>query len=502
MPEYSTIAAVDLGSNSFRLQVARVVDEQIYPLDSLKETVRLASGLSADNELDAATQERALACLKRFNERLRGLPPEAVRAVGTNTFRVAKNADAFLKAAEDALGFSIDIVAGREEARLIYLGVSHGLPISSAKRLVVDIGGGSTECIIGQGFVPCEMESLYMGCVGFSQRFFPDGKINKSALQQAELAARAEVQAIAAGFGAGRWEEAVGSSGTARALADILEQNGWSASGITADGLAKLRAYLLKAGEVKALTLHGLSADRMPVLPGGFAIMAGVFAELEIAHMTVATSALREGVLHDLLGRFHHHDQRDATVTQFMQRYHVDTQQATRVEALALALFDQAGVQIVTDHEAARRLLVWAARLHEVGITIAHEGYHKHSAYILANADMPGFSKVDQVKLSALVRAHRGNLAKATREQSLDSEDWELIAIMRLAVLLCRNRREMDAAAIDYRREKSKMRLILAPQWLADSPLSETLLEEEVRQWKGVGGTLDVAFNSTPLRVN
>ena len=502
MPEYSTIAAVDLGSNSFRLQVARIVDDQIYPLDSLKETVRLASGLSADKQIDTAAQERALACLKRFNERLRGLPPEAVRAVGTNTFRVAKNAEAFLKAAEAALGFPIDIIAGREEARLIYLGVSHGLPVSSAKRLVVDIGGGSTECIIGQGFEPREMESLYMGCVSFTQRFFADGKIGKSALQQAELAARAEVQAIAAGFVAGHWEQAVGSSGTARALADILEQNGWSASGITGAGMEKLRAFLIKAGDVKALTLPGLSADRMPVLPGGFAIMAGVFAELNIAHMTVAASALREGVLHDLLGRFHHHDQRDATVIQFMQRYHVDTQQAARVETLALALFDQIAAQIAHDKEAARRLLSWAARLHEVGITIAHASYHKHSAYILANADMPGFSKIDQARLSALVRAHRGNLAKATREQKLQNEDWELIAILRLAVLLCRTRREMDGGAIHYRREQSKMRLLLAPQWLADSPLTETLLEEEVRQWKGVRGALEVEFNSAPLAVN
>ncbi len=494
MQEYSTIAAVDLGSNSFRLQVARIVDDQLYPLDSLKETVRLAAGLGADKQLDAAAQERALACLKRFNERLRGLPPAAVRAVGTNTFRVAKNAASFLKAAEAALGFPIDIIAGREEARLIYLGVSHDLPVSAARRLVVDIGGGSTECIIGQGFDPRETESLYMGCVGFSQRFFPDGKISKSALQQAELAARAEVQAIAARFGAGNWDEAVGSSGTARALADILEQNHWSAGGITAGGLEKLRAFLIKAGDVKALALPGLSADRVPVLPGGFAVMAGLFSELDIEHMTVAASALREGVLHDLWGRFHHHDQRDATVAQFMSRYHVDTQQAARVESLALTLFDQAGKQIAHDHEAVRRLLSWAARLHEVGITIAHASYHKHSAYILANADMPGFSKIDQARLSMLVRAHRGNLAKATREQKLGSEDWELIAILRLAVLLCRNRRETDHAAIRYEREQSTVRLNLAPQWLADSPLTETLLEEEVRQWKAVGGVLEVTF--------
>ena len=494
MQEYSTIAAVDLGSNSFRLQVARIVDDQIYPLDSLKETVRLASGLNADNQLNAEAQARALACLKRFNERLRSLPPEAVRAVGTNTFRVAKNADAFLAAAEAALGFPIDIIAGREEARLIYLGVSHALPISSAKRLVVDIGGGSTECIIGDGFEPREMESLYMGCVSFTQRFFSDGKISKGALQKAELAARAETQAIAAGFAADHWNEAVGSSGTARALADILEQNGWSPSGITAEGLEKLRSFLIKAGDVKALVLPGLQADRLPVLPGGFAIMAGVFAELAIEKMTVTGGALREGVLHDLLGRFHHHDQRDATATQFMRRYHVDAQQAARVEALALTLFDQVSTHISQDGETARRMLIWAARLHEAGISIAHAGYHKHSAYILANADMPGFSKIDQARLSVLARAHRGNLSKATREQKLDSEDWELVAILRLAVLLCRNRRDMNHAAIHFQCEQSRMRLSLEPQWLADSPLTETLLEEEVRQWKAIGVALEVEF--------
>ena len=494
MPEYSTIAAVDLGSNSFRLQVARIVDDQIYPLDSLKETVRLASGLNADNQINADAQARALTCLKRFNERLRDLPPEAVRAVGTNTFRVAKNAEAFLAAAEAALGFPIDIIAGREEARLIYLGVSHALPISSAKRLVVDIGGGSTECIIGEGFEPREMESLYMGCVSFTQRFFSDGKITKGALQKAELAARAEAQAIAADFAAGHWNEAVGSSGTARALADILEQNGWSTGGITAEGLERLRSFLIKTGDVKTLVLPGLQADRLPVLPGGFAIMAGVFAELAIEKMTVTGGALRDGVLHDLLGRFHHHDQRDATATQFMRRYHVDAQQAARVEALALTLFDQVSTQITQDGETARRMLTWAARLHEVGISIAHAGYHKHSAYILANADMPGFSKIDQARLSVLARAHRGNLSKATREQKLDSEEWELVAILRLAVLLCRNRRDMNPPVIHFQCEPSRMCLSFEPKWLADSPLTETLLEEEVRQWKAIGVTLEVEF--------
>ena len=495
MQEYSTIAAVDLGSNSFRLQVVRIVDDQLYPLDSLKETVRLASGLSADNVLDEAAQSRAIACLKRFNERLRDLPPEAVRVVGTNTFRVVKNSRQFTADAEAALGFPIDIIAGREEARLIYLGVSHGLPPSSAKRLVVDIGGGSTECIIGEGFQPLEMESLYMGCINFSQRFFPDGKISKSALQNAELAARAEVQGIAATFAAGHWDEAIGSSGTARALADVLQQNGWSDGGITAQGIEKLRGLLIKAGDVKNLSMPGLQADRVPVLPGGFAIMAGVFAELDIEQMMVTGGALREGVLYDLMGRFHHHDQRDASVNHFMSRYHVDAKQSARVEALALHLLEQATSKTQSEQEASQHLLSWAARLHEAGISIAHAGYHKHSAYILANADMPGFSKHEQARLSLLVRAHRGSLVKLTREQALENVDWELIAILRLAVLLSRNRRDLEHGAITIQRKPDKVRLRLAPRWLAENPLSEYLLQDEVKQWKAIGHELAVEFS-------
>ncbi|MFZ1318627.1 MAG: exopolyphosphatase, partial [Candidatus Nitrotoga sp.] len=296
MQAYDTIAAVDLGSNSFRLQVARVVDDQIYPLDYLKDTVRLAAGLTPDNFLDEESQLRALACLKRFGERLRGLPAHAVRVVGTNTFRLAKNATAFLEKAEDALGFPIEIIAGREEARLIYLGVANCMPPSQNNRLVVDIGGGSTECVIGEGLEPLRMESLYMGCVSYSKRFFGDGKITKDAMRQAELAARMELQTIRFEFSGGNWQEAIGSSGTARALADLLKQNDWSNEGITAEGLAKLRSMLLKVGECKRLDALGLKPDRIPVLPGGLAIMSAIFTELNIRHMSVADAALKEGV--------------------------------------------------------------------------------------------------------------------------------------------------------------------------------------------------------------
>lgn len=491
MQEYDTVAAVDLGSNSFRLQVARVVDDQIYPLDSLKETVRLGAGLTSDKRLDENSQLRALTCLKRFGERLRGLPEHAVRVVGTNTLRVAKNAPAFLRKAEEALGFPIEVIAGREEARLIYLGVSHGIPVTQNHRLVVDIGGGSTECIIGVGLEPFRMESLYMGCVSYSIRFFPDGKITKDAMQQAEIAARLELQTIRSAFSHAYWQEAVGSSGTARALADLHEQNGWCNTGITAEGLDKLRSALLKAGDCKRLDMPGLKPDRIPVLPGGLAIMSAIFSELGIQNMSVSNAALREGVLYDLVGRFHHHDMRDATVNQFMRRYHVDPAQARRVEELSLSLFKQVAQGPENDVEVAQQHLSWAAKFHEIGISIAHSGYHKHSAYILENADMPGFSKMEQFQLGLMVRTQRGALSKVqglTEKFSV----WPSILVLRLAVLFYRSRTDMILPKIQLKLRGNEYRLKIDKKWTEQNPLTENALQAEAKEWKAVGVSLEV----------
>jgi exopolyphosphatase / guanosine-5'-triphosphate,3'-diphosphate pyrophosphatase len=493
--QQSMLAAVDLGSNSFRLQIARVENNQLYMLDNLREPVRLAIGLTADKLLDKNAQQRALACLERFGERLRGLPRKAVRAVGTNALRVAKNAPEFLRLAETALGFPIEVVAGHEEARLIYLGVAHGLPQSEGNRLVIDIGGGSTEFIIGKGLEPLKLESLYMGCVSFSQRYFPDGKITKSSLKEAELAARSELQTIAEEFSSGHWDEVLGSSGTARVLCDMLEQNGYSASGITRDGLEQLRTQLLKAGDAGNLNLPGMKPDRIPVLPGGFAIMYAVFCELGIEQMQPALGALREGVLYDLFGRFHHHDMRDVTVQQFMRRYHVDVSQAERVAKLSNWFARQFLGESVGDD--ALHMLGWAASLHEIGISVAHSGYHKHAAYILANADMPGFSRREQSRLSLLVLAHRGKLEKM-RGQLVLPEDIALVMSLRLAVLLCRNRRnsELPAIAGSYS-GNSKFRLKLASGWLEQNPLTDTAIQEEVRQWKDLGISVQLTENQT-----
>ena len=486
MKTYDTLAAVDLGSNSFRLEVARVSGDQLYPLDSLKETVRLAGGLSDDKRLDDATQARALACLHRFGERLRGLSPEAIRCVGTSALRVAKNADEFIPKAEIALGHPIEIVAGREEARLIYLGVAHSLPASPDRRLVVDIGGGSTEFIIGHGLKPHERESLHMGCVNFSRRFFADGVIDKTALKAAEVAARVEVERITREFSRGNWQQAVGSSGTARALRELLEQNGWSARGITADGLDKLRAQLLKAGHVDALDLPGLSRDRRPVIAGGFAIMAGLFAELGIEQMDVAETAMREGILYDLLGRFHKQDMREATVDEFMRRYHIDTQQAARVKRVAHKLLSASGSPA---DENALRFLDWAARLHEIGLSVSHGGYHRHSGYILENADMPGFSRTEQARLALLARAQRGALVKVPEfaEGRVTEADRLLVWLLRQAVILCRSRAEPRLPDVKVDLTGKRIRLELPEGWLERRPLTQRALDEDAVHWHAVG---------------
>ena len=489
MQHQPILAAVDLGSNSFRLQIARVENDQLYMLDSLREPVRLAAGLTADKRLDSSAQQRALACLQRFGERLRGLPREAVRAVGTNSLRVAKNAVDFLQQAEAALGFPIEVIAGREEARLIYLGVAQCLPQSEGNRLVMDIGGGSTEFIIGNSLDPHKLESLYMGCVSYSLRYFPDGEISKSNLKQAEFAARNELQTIVAEFSRGNWDIALGSSGSARVLCDILELNGYSNSGITRAGLEQLRAQLLKTGDANRLELQGLKPDRIPVLPGGFAIMYAAFCELGIEQMQPALGALREGVLYDLLGRSHHNDMRDVTAQQFMRRYHVDMRQAKRVAKLA-EQFAHQFFDGQTD-ENALQLLGWVSSLHEVGISVAHSGYHKHTSYILKNADMPGFSKKEQDRLSLLALAHRGNLDKM-RGLLNTPEDISLAMSLRLAALFYRNRGDIAIPAMQASFSGAKFHLALDHGWLAQNPLTDTALQEEAKQWKELGVSVQV----------
>ena len=497
MPVPELIAAVDLGSNSFRLLIGRVVKAPagtlVYPLDSLKEVVRLASGLTKEKRLDAESQQRAVAVLERFGDRLRGFAPHSVRAVATNTLRVAKNAREFLDRAERALGFPIEVIAGREEARLIYTGVANTSPLGTGSTLVVDIGGGSTEFIIGEGHEPRLMESLFMGCVSYSLRFFPGGEIDKQNLKQAELAAQKELEVIARDYREAGWQHAIGSSGTAKALGEILEQNSLSAQGITRDGLASLRELLLRAGSAERLRIEALKPDRIPVLPGGFAIMSAVFKMLDLEALEVSDGALRQGVLYDLLGRSEHHDMRDVTIGQFTQRYQVDRAQARRVASLAHALIhplldddDEADAEI-------ERRLHWTAMLHEIGLSISHAGYHKHSAYILSYADMPGFSKMDQAKIALMALGHTGKLAKLA--ESIDEpNEWLAVLCLRIAALVHRSRSDLEGdCPLTLERKGGGYVLTTDAAWLADHPLTEFNLRQEASDWARIGTTLDLA---------
>ena len=492
--KFDSLAAVDLGSNSFHLQIGRVVDEQIYPLDSLREPVRLGAGLTRDKRIDRAAQLRALEALARFGERLRGFPKGAVRAVGTNALRVAKNAPQFLAEAELVLGFPIEVIFGREEARLIYAGVAHTLSVpreAGEKRLVVDIGGGSTECIIGTGLDPLLTESLHIGCVSASLKFFPEGRIDKQGFRQAELAARSEVQTIVEPYRELGWSEAIGSSGTAKSLAAILQANGWAEQGITLEGLDKLRAALIGIGDVSRIDIAGLRGDRGEILPGGCAIMWAVFSELGIERMAISEGALRQGVLYDMIGRFQRQDMRVVTVRQFARRYHVDTVQAERISKLALQLYAGVAIKVKPVPEEDTALLAWAAALHEMGISIAHTGYHKHSAYVLSNADMPGFSQMEQARLARVVLAHRGKLAKL-EGLAPGSVDWGLIFCLRTAVLFYRSRTNRALPAMVCRATGAGYQLALPQGWLDEHPLTTAALEAEMDEWRGVGLRFDV----------
>ncbi len=499
MIDADIVAAVDLGSNSFRLEIGRVVGAQIYTMDALREPVQLAAGLTKDKYLNSEAQARAFAALDRFGERLRGFAPHHVRAVATNTFRVARNAKAVLRSAEARLGFPIEVIGGQEEARLIYFGVAHLLEPGPARRLVVDIGGGSTEIIVGTGFQPELLESIYIGCVGYSLRFFAGETFSKSAFRQAELAARHELEVLSKDFRSRGWAEAISSSGTARALANIIELNGFAAHGITREGLSLLKDAMIRAQSGAALKLAGLKDDRLSVLGGGLAIMSAIFDEFGLERMVVSNGALRTGVLYDLLGRGGHEDMREATVREFMFRYQVDEAQALRVSNTAVALWQgmssaarpSPAPPMAELPEAAERILRRGALLHEIGRSMSHNGYHKHSAYILTNADMPGFSRREQTALATIVLGHNGKLPKI-RDSVEHEDDWRLVACLRLAALIHRSRKDAGADAIRLRADRKPYVIEVARSWLEANPLTDFDLTQEIEEWRRIGRELSI----------
>jgi exopolyphosphatase / guanosine-5'-triphosphate,3'-diphosphate pyrophosphatase len=489
-PQPKVVAALDLGSNSFHMVVARVGrDGRLQVVDRLKRTVRLAGGLDEAGNLNEAAQARALDALSHLGDRLRAMPTAAVRAVGTNTLRKARNSRSFLKEARVALGHDIDVISGHEEARLIYLGVTNDLD-RARRRLVVDIGGGSTELIIGEGDTPMVLDSRYMGCVSWSMRHFADGRLTKRRFEKAVTDARLGLESTSRQYRDLGWERAFGSSGTINAIERVLMASGLGPNGMTPKALDSLRDYLIEAGDVSHIDLPEVSDRRRPVLAGGLAVLIGVFQALRIRHMTATKNALREGVLFDLLGRLTHNDVREQTVTRLAEQHRVDTDHADRIEACAVEIFEQVYDNWGLDPDADRAMLQWAARLHEVGIAVSYTTYHKHSAYLLKYGDLPGFSRQDQGVLAALVLSHRGKLDReriAAYHSGPVRPVLRLAVVLRLARRLHRTRASIDIPTPAAVAAKDRLTLHFPEGFLDTRPLLREDLGEEQRIWQKAG---------------
>lgn len=482
------MAALDLGSNSFRLEIGRLDHGQIRRTEYLKETVRQGSGLDADRNLSAEAFQRGWDCLARFAERLAGIDKTRIRAVATQTLREARNREEFLARAKKILGFPIDVISGREEARLIYQGVAHMLPQSDERRLVVDIGGRSTEMIIGTSLQAQTMESYRVGSVAWSMKYFPNGQFTARAFEVAEIAAKAVLDEAVSVYRSSTWDVAYGSSGTIGAVCDVLTASGWPAGTVTRAGLDWLLDKLLKAQSADRLKLDGMKDDRRAVIGGGVSVLRAVFELLGIESMEAAQGALRHGVLYDLIDREHDQtDVRSATVSRLAAKFDTDTVQAKRISQVASQLFKQACAgQSPKESARTQRKLHWAAQLHEIGSQISHSDYHKHGAYILDNADAPGFALPELHRLSQLVLGHRGKLRKLELNVD-DSAFIDQLVCLRLAVILCHARRDPDLKGLSLTSAAASERafeLRCRPGWAAAFPQSAYLLNEEVLAWQ------------------
>ncbi|HSW13508.1 MAG TPA: Ppx/GppA phosphatase family protein [Solimonas sp.] len=478
------IAAVDLGSNSFHMMVARSNGADIQVIDRLREPVRLAAGLDADKRLRPDAAARALDCLQRFGQRLRGIPAERVRAVGTNTMRRMRRGADFHATAEAALGHRIEIIAGLEEARLVYGGVTHGMGMDRPRRLVVDIGGGSTEVIIGQAVAPQLMESVSLGCVVHTQRFFDDGEITRARFRKARLAARIELEFLERQYRRAGWDLAIGSSGTVRGIWRVMMEQGWCENEMTAEGLEKVIDLTIARGHVDRIDFPALREDRRPVFPGGLAVLAGVFDSLAIERMETSERALREGLIYDLLGRLSDHDVRDESVQVMARRYGCDQAHAEDVERTALKILEQVARPWSLEPKFSARLIGWAAQLHEIGLVVSHTSYHKHGEYILRHCDLQGFSQTDQKLLAALVRLHRGKFTLTALDElpTIWAEPIQKLAIvLRLAYLLHRSRGPKLKPPIRVSAQRRSIELAFTQgRWLDKHPLTRAELEQEI----------------------
>jgi exopolyphosphatase/guanosine-5'-triphosphate,3'-diphosphate pyrophosphatase len=471
-----------MGSNSFHMVVARLVHGEIRTLEKMGEKVQLGAGLDSNNRLTEDAMERGLACLGRFAQRLSGMPPEAVQVVGTNALRVARNARQFMARAEKVLGYPVEIIAGREEARLIYLGVSHTLSDDSGRRLVVDIGGGSTEFIIGERFEPQDMESLHMGCVSFRNRYFPDGKITRKQMDRAVTHAEQELLNIRQHYRQRGWQSAVGSSGTIKAISSVLASLKLTDGTITMEAMIELRKRLEAMGKAEKLGDLGVRQDRQSIFPAGFAILMGAFNSLRITDMAFADGALREGLLYDIAGRIQHEDVRERTIQALQERYHVDQHHGGAVEETAIAAWKQVANTWNINTPGDEEVLRWGCRLHEIGLTISHSQYHKHGAYLLRYSDLPGFSQQFQRELATLVRGHRRKFSPSIFE-GLESDDLPrlryLCILVRLAVLLQHPRNHESPPDFTLSPVSNGLTLTFPAGWLDDRSLTMADLQNE-----------------------
>ena len=483
------LAAIDLGSNSFRLEIGLLEHGHIRRVEYLKETVRQGNGLDAERMLSKEAMERGWDCLARFSERLSGFGPQFVRAVATQTLREANNREEFLTQAEKILGYPIEVISGREEARLIYSGVANLLPQSDERRLVVDIGGRSTELIVGKGYKPQTMESYRVGSVKWSMKYFADGQFTALAFEWAEVAAKAVLDEALSLYPRHSWDIAYGSSGTIGAVADVLQIAGWSDDVISRDGLNWLKEKLIKSGRADVLKLEGVKEDRKAVIGGGLAVLIALFDLMQINEMHSAQGALRHGVLYDLMQRENSTDLRSSMVLALGNRFAVDLPQAERVQKTALTLFKGILDKSAYEPGMASRLekkLNWAAHLLEIGTRISHSDFHKHGAYILDNADLPGFSMPELHRLSQLILGHRGKLKKLELEMKKPEFVLQLLSI-RMAAILCHARRDPDLKGVILRKSDTSDHgfvIQCKKSWVLQWPQSAHLLREECIAWQ------------------
>lgn len=482
-----------MGSNSFHMVIARLENGEVRPIQKMAEKVMLASGLDGRRMLDGDAFGRGLDCLRRFAGCISHIDPKWVRCVGTNTLRQARNGEAFLRQARQILRCPVEVVAGREEARLIYLGVAHTFADDGGNRLVFDIGGGSTEFIIGRRFEPLLTESLHMGCVSYRERFFANGKISESNFRRAVMAARADIETIENQYKRMGWNDAVGASGTIRAIENALLENGWCKDGISLSALYRLQQKLLTFGQFDAIDIPGIKPDRRSLLPSGLAILIAICEQLGLQQIHYSDGAMREGILYDLLGRYSHEDVRERSIVAMMNRYSVDLGQAERVRLTALKALNQ----VKHDWDLGQFCLGWlnwAALAHEVGMAVSHNGYQKHGAYLLTHSDLPGFTRQDQQVLALLVDNHRRKIRETDIQEMpalLQEKIKRLVLLLRLATVLHRARH--DDLSPDFKLSVSNrsVKLKFSGNWLEEHPLQQGELQDEQDAWKKIGYKLE-----------